>query len=173
MSSTTNALSRQSGVNEVDLKLLQLHVAGVSPEEMSRRLGGTVSPARIILRLRALATSPDWATAQERRQLDILAMREMLGELRTNFRDIDGAKAVLTIIREVMKQEDQLAAATQTDLNTYSANVGRQIGTVVDLALTYMKGALREEVDAAKWDELVVEAMVLAQTEIEKRQVEA
>ncbi|MDF2506234.1 MAG: hypothetical protein K0Q52_93, partial [Microbacterium sp.] len=57
--------------------------------------------------------------------------------------------------------------------NTYNQNVGAVLGRVVDMSLSYMKGALRDQVDPEKWDELTQEALVLAWNEIEKKQVEA
>ncbi|UOE45978.1 hypothetical protein [Agromyces larvae] len=171
--STVTDLQRQSVISEIDRQILQLQVSGVTPEEMSRRLRGTVSPARIILRLHELANSGDYLTALQQKRLDILFIREMLGELRSRYLDVDHAKVILSLIKEVMAQEDKMLATTEHDLNTYNEAIGQQLGRVVDSSLAYMKGALREKVDPELWDSLIVEAMQHAQAEILRHQIEA
>jgi hypothetical protein len=74
-------------------------------------------------------------------------------------------------LKDVLDRLEKRQARITADLNTYNASVGQQLGHVVDLALTYMKGALRESVDAEKWDELVLDAIAVAAHEIEKKQI--
>lgn len=159
-------------LNKLDAKILSM-ADHASPEEISLKLGGTISAAGIAARAKQLLTSRDWLTAAEQDELVTYKMRRILGELETKYLDYDGAKVQLSLLRAIGERLDNRRAATAVDLSTYTENVGRQLGHVVDLALSYMKGALREEVDPTKWDALVDEAMGLAQQEIEKKQIES
>jgi hypothetical protein len=85
-------------------------------------------------------------------------------------KDLDSIKVQASIIKDLLTQLDKRQKANETDLSTYNANVGRQLGHVVDLVLTYMRGAMRDEIDLQKWDDSIEEALVLAQAEIAKRQ---
>lgn len=142
-----------------------------SPEEISEALGHAVSPAAIHRRIRELLAARDWLSEAEQDKLITLKMKRILGELEGRFLDLDNAKVQLQLLRAIGERLDKRREATEVDLNSYSANVGRQLGHVVDLALTYMKGALREEVDSDKWDALVADALSMAWVEIEKKQI--
>lgn len=158
-------------LSELDRKILRLS-DHMSPEQISREIGGVLSPAKCRLRIEVLLDSQDWLTLARQDAVVTWKLRTILGDLESRFADNDSLKIQVSILDKIGKRLSSRRAATVDDLNSYSANVGRQIGHVVDLALTYMKGALREEVDPERWDALVDEALDLAQQEIEKKQIE-
>lgn len=160
----------------IDEALLHGAVAGLSAEQISERIGGILSPARVSLHLRELLSGGIRLEDIEHERAILLLLQAKLVELDNTAWGADSlaaAKVMLTYAREIMGQLQKRKALTDEQLNTYDQNVGRQLGHVVDLALTYMKGALRDQVDPLTWDRTKEEALALAWTEIEKRQVEA
>jgi len=157
----------------VDEQLIAYAVMDLSPEEISGRIGGVLSPARVRLRVNDLLTSGDWLTdAQKERALLSIALRQ-IGDIQqvAGSGDLEASKVLLVYLKDVLDRLEKRQVRITADLNTYNASVGQQLGHVVDLALTYMKGALRESVDAEKWDELVLDAIAVAAHEIEKKQI--
>lgn len=155
----------------IDDALIEAGVLGLSAEETSERIGRVLTPMRVMQRTRELAKSGNWLDEAEKEALLLKILQKRVVELQEE-RELDSIKVQASMVKDLLVQLNKRRAALDTDLNTYSANVGRQLGQVVDLALTYMKGALREEVDPEKWDGLVMEALLVAQREIEKKQVE-
>lgn len=158
-------------LSKLDEKLLLL--AGThSPEEISREIGGVLSPARVAVQIEKLLKSRDWLSLAQQDALITYKLGRILNNLEAQYQDLDAMKAQVQVLRALSDRLDKRNSATQSDLNSYNANVGRQLGHVVDLTLTYMKGALRESVDAEAWDALVSDAMALAWSEIQKKQIE-
>lgn len=160
--------------DSIDDKLILYTVEGDSPERISERLGNVIEPARVRMRVRELLKSEDWLTVAEQEVALLRVLRKNLVKIQDFLSEngVDEAALNLTLsyTKELLARGDKRMSSTQVKLDQYNANVGRTIGHVVDLALTYMKGALRSEVDPAKWDQLVKEALLMAQTEIEKKQ---
>lgn len=154
----------------IDDALLDGAVQNLSPEEVSARLKGALSPARVILRTKELLRDPGYIDEIMRERALLRVLEYRVTELQRSS-DNDSIKLQATLVKELLAQLNRRKSATDDQLNTYNANIGRQIGHVVDLTLTYMKGALREQVDAQAWDTLVLEAMAMAWHEIEKKQV--
>ena len=155
----------------IDDALIEGAVLELSAEEISERIGRALSPARVMQKTRELLKAGDWLDENERERALLRVLQKRIVELQSTT-DLDAIKVQAAMVKDLLVQLNKRRAALEVDLNTYSTNVGRQLGQVVDLALTYMKGALREEVDPEKWDGLVMEALLVAQREIEKKQVE-
>ncbi|GAB2702036.1 hypothetical protein BKA24_001733 [Microbacterium marinum] len=176
----------------LDDTLIELSTAGLSRAEISRRIGGVLTPERVDERLNALLEAPDWLSdaKQERALLQLVRLNLMdlradldgykesvlrgTDELSGPRRDAynDNLKLQLAYIDRIFTRYDKRARATDEDLNTWSVNVGRELGSIVDEALAYMKGALRGEIAATEWDQLKIEAMQHAWSRIEEKQVE-
>lgn len=156
----------------IDDQLIMGAARDLSAEEISREIGGILSPARVMVRTRELLKSGDWLDEKEKEQALLLVLRNRVYELQ-NATDLDSIKVQTVIVKELLTQIDKRAKSNSADLNTYNANVGRQLGHVVDLVLSYMRGAFHAQIDVDAWDERLQEALVIASTEIEKKQVEA
>lgn len=154
--------------NPLDMKLLAM--ADQSPEEISRRLNGVIRPRAVAARLVALTDMPDWLTAQRQDRVLTLRMQAILDQLEARGFDNDNAKTRLAVLKELGNRLDKRAAATNADLNTLYDNQGRIMAQAYDIALSYMKGALRDEIDPDRWDELSAEALKHAQTELTKHE---
>lgn len=159
-------LGKGKSINE---SLIEGAALGLSAEEISERIGRHLSPARVIQKTKELLRGGDWLDLAEKESALLRLLQERVIELQ-RAHDLDSIKIQGGLIKDLLIRLDKRRAAVDSDLNTYNENVGRQLGHVVDLTLTYMKGALRDQVDPAKWDELVADALVMAQVEIEKRQ---
>ncbi len=165
----------------LDDVLIELSAAGRSPLEISQRIGGVLTPEQVAVRVNQVLAAPDWLTeAQQERALlqlvriNLLDLRAKVeGERVTLDQYHDSVKIQLAYVDRIFDRYNRRAAATEEELNTYNANVGRQLGRVVDLVLSYMRGALRDEIDAAEWDRLVHDAMEVARVEIASKQIEA
>jgi len=153
--------------NRVDDKILAM--AGThSPEEISLALGGVVSPAKIAAHTQSLLRSKNWLTATQEDRLITIRLNNMLLDLEERYRnlDLDSVKVRLSILKEIGARLDKRAAATTEDLNKLYGNQGRIMAQAFDLALSYMKGALRDAVDPEKWEELKQEGLRNAQLQL-------
>jgi hypothetical protein len=140
-------------------------------EEMSKELSGVISAREAATHLSELLKAPDWMSAAQEDRLITIRMSTILATLEDRFQDIDNMTLQLKILKELGNRLDKRQAATTVDLNTWSVNTGRELGRIVDLSLSYMRGALREQVDPEKWDELLTEAMSHARVEIAKSEI--
>lgn len=153
----------------IDDQLIMGAARDMSPEDISREIGGILTPARVMVRTRELLKAPDWLTRAQNEQALLLVLRNRVYELQRE-KGLDAIKVQAGIIKDLLGQLDKQYARNEADLTSYSQNVGRQLGHVVDLVLTYMRGAMRDEIDLQKWDESIEEALVIAQSEIAKKQ---
>lgn len=156
----------------IDDQLIMGAANGLSPDDISRSIGGILTPARVMVRTRELLKAGDWLEDKEQEQALLIVLRNRVAELQ-NAKDLDSIKVQTGIIKELLAQIEKRSKSNAADLNTYNANVGRQLGHVVDLVLTYMRGALRESINLDQWDDAIQEALVVAAAEIEKKQVSA
>lgn len=156
----------------IDDQLIMGAARDLSAEEMSREIGGILSPARVMVRTRELLRSGNWLEEKEKEQALLLVLRNRVYELQTA-KDLDSIKVQASIIKELLGQLDKRSKSNEHDLTTYSRNVGAVLGRVVDETLAYMKGAFRDQIDHQKWDEAIKEALLMASMRIEEKQVEA
>lgn len=147
-----------------------------SAEEISRELGGVITPTRVAARIKELLESRDWLTEAQQDTLVVMKMRKALTKLERNsegYLTEDSAKVQLSFLKAIGERLDKRRAATEIDLNTYHVNVGREMARVYDLALAYMKGALRSAIDPEVWDETSRDALQHARVELAKRAVDS
>lgn len=157
----------------IDDSLLEGAVMGLSAEEISERIAGALTPARVMVRLRQMFTGGTRLDDAERELAILRLLEKNLVDLNRMMLDKDIATVQLQYAKELMNRLAARRKLAEEDINSHNAAIGRELGHVVDLVLVFMKGALREKVDPQKWDELVLDAMAMAQLEIEKHQVEA
>lgn len=148
-----------------------------SPEEISRRLGGVITPERVAAQKETLLASKKWLTATQEEDLVIHRMRAIVAKFEEHFfaesfPNPDIAMVQLRFLKEIGNRLDKRRAATQVDLETYDMNVAREMSRAYDIALGYMKGALRDEIDPDTWDTLASEALAHAGREVTKKAIE-
>lgn len=143
----------------------------MSPEELSRSIEGLMTPVQVAAHVKKLLAEKDWLTAAEQDNLITLKLQAILSTLEQKFQDNENLDLQLKFLKEIGNRLDKRRAATQIDLTTYHANVGREMGRIYDLALAHMRGALSHAVDADEWDEAAVDALEFAQTEAMKKAI--
>lgn len=158
--------------NELDAKILRLAGNYRSFADISEEIGGVLSPLEVGSRLDEILTNPDWLTDIKEERILRWKMAKLLETLEDRYQDLDTIRVQLQILKSLGDRFDKRREASAQDVSTYNTNVGKQLGHVVDLALSYMKGALREQIDAEAWDALVIDAMAMARKEIQKKQID-
>lgn len=128
--------------NDLDTKMLSL-ADHMSPEAISRELGGVISPARVAVRVKELLTSSNWLTDYEQEQLVIDKMRKILRKLDERYLDLDNAKVQLQLLRAVAERLDKRRSATQDELNSLHANHAQLLYECLQILIE--KAALDEE----------------------------
>ena len=162
-----NEVSMRSA-NAVDSKILQ-YAGSHSPEEISYMLRPLIiSPERIMARTQELLKSKNWLDLAQNQQRLHLVLQDMLSKIQSQFLDKDNAKIILGTVKELFSQTERMGRATEDDLNKLYGNQGLIMARVVDTALSYMRGAFREEIDPERWDAALAEALTIAQAEIAK-----
>lgn len=141
-----------------------------SAEDISELIGGQLTPTEVAERAKELLKSPDWLTEADLQRLVDLKLRRILSELEVQFLSLDNAKVQLALLKEIGARLDRRMAARDDELDKWSGNMGRLLLRSVDLALGYMRGALRDEVDAGRWDELLKEGLAFAKVEIDRHE---
>lgn len=158
-------------LSHIDQAILR-YADSESPEEIANRLGGVVTPERIMAIKEELLKSKKWLTLAQKEEIVLLKMNAILAKLEGQYLDLDNAKVQLSILKEIGNRLDKRLSATQVDLETYDMNVARAMSRAFDVALGYMKGALRGEINEDLWDEVAKDALAHAGREAAKDAIE-
>lgn len=161
--------------SDLDVQILKL-ADHSTPEQIAATLGGVLTPARVRLRLSEMLESNNWPSDAQREQLTLWKMNRLLSRIENMIGadfDLNNLKLQLATLKEIGNRLDKRRAATEVDLNTYHRNVAMEMVRVYDIALAYIKGALREQVDPAKWDEAARDALLHAREEVMKKAIES
>lgn len=164
-------MSSEVVLSKIDQTILR-YCDSESAEEISRRLGGVVTPERVAALKEQLLGSKNWVTAAQQDELVLYRLRNILAQLEERYLDLDSAMVQLRLLKEIGNRLDKRREATQIDLETYDANVAREMTRAYDIALGYMKGALRGEIDPDIWDEVARDALAHAGREVAKKVIE-
>lgn len=163
----------QEGLGRVDREILRGAKSGKSFKEISAMTGNVVSAVDVGNRLMDILEARNPLTEAQREMLlldDMHALREVLVERAVEFKDLSAAPALSRVLRDIGTRIDKRSAATKMDLNTLYGNMGQLMAHAYDIALSYMKGALRSEIDPEVWDALQKEALQHARTELAKHE---
>lgn len=132
-----------------------------------------MTPVQVAAHVKRLLADKDWLSEAEQDNLITLKLQGILTKLEAKLEDYDNLGLQLKLLKEIGNRLDKRRSATQVDLTTYHANVGREMGRIFDLALSHMKGALSHAVDPDEWDDAAAAALQHAQTEAMKKAVGA
>lgn len=157
-------------LSKIDQTILR-YCDSESFEEISHRLGGVITPERVAAQKTKLLATRGLVDAAEQEELVLYRLRRILAQFEQQTLDNDNAMVQLRYLKEIGNRLDKRREATQVDLETYDLNVAREMVRVYDIALGYMKGALRGEVDPDAWDELAREALAHAGREVTQKAV--
>ena len=161
--------------NGLDEKLLRW-ADHMSPEQISEKLGGTLSPAKVRLRIEELVGTTFWLDDAKREQITLWKMHRLLERIENMIGaefDLDNMKLQLATLKEIGNRLDKRRAALDVDLERYDRNVALEMVRVFDLSMAYLKGALRGDIDPDHWDQAVRDALMHAQAEVMKKAIDA
>lgn len=108
-------------IGDLDERILRL-ADHMSPEEISRDIGGVLSPARVHNRIKDILKRRNWLDAIEQEELILWKMRRILGELEQRYLDNDNAKIQLTYLKSIKEMLAERRAATADEKNMLYAN---------------------------------------------------
>lgn len=143
-------------LSALDEKLLRLADHN-SPDEISRHLGGAISPARAAARIKELLKTRDWLSAAEQDEIVTWKMRQLLGSLEEAYfkGDLASAKIQLDFLKAIGDRLDKRRAATEDEKNALYMNqatiVFQAIKAMIDVAKldSEARAALREALPEA------------------------
>ena len=141
-----------------------------SPDEISVRLGGVITPERVAALGKKLLADATWLTQAEQEELVIRRMRKIVAKMESGYQDLDTQKAQIQALGEIAKRLDKRREVTQVDLNRLYGNQAQIMLRAVDLATGYLRGAFRDQIDQEDWDAAIREGMALAAAELEKHE---
>ena len=162
-----------SELSRIDQEILR-YAASRSPEEISEKFNGAIEPARVSALTKELLGRRDWLTMAEREMLLIVRLENVLTNLEAaqSANDYNNMGLQLGFLKELGHRLDKRRAATTVDLETYDMNVAREMVRAYEIALSYIKNALRSEIDEERWDEVARDALAHAGREVAKKAVE-
>ena len=162
-------MSEIEELSQID-KVILRYADSQSPDEISQRLGGVITPERVAARGKQLLADANWLTQVEQEELIIRRMRKIVSDMEGSYQDLDTQKAQIQALGEIAKRLDKRRDATQVDLEALYGNQAQIMLRAVDLATGYLRGAFREQIDQQAWDEAIQEGMALAAAELQKHE---
>ena len=123
-----------------------------SAEEISKMLGGMISPMQVAERRNFLLTSRNPLTDAQQETLVLYKMRSLLAEMEGKYLDMDNAKFQLQALKTLGDQYDKRKAATDDQLSRLYANQAQIMFDAIRMALTAVVKELKaddEEASAA------------------------
>ncbi|ALJ19502.1 hypothetical protein [Microbacterium sp. No. 7] len=154
-------------------RAIDLYIGLYSPVDISREQFGGSVPASVIRERAEKVLSVDWLTAAQQEELVLRKLRNITSRLELElanqgFLNLDNISAQLATLREQGRRLDARRAAAKVDVERYSANVAHEMVRAYDIALSYLRGALREQISDEHWAELTTEALLHAEREVMK-----
>ena len=149
------------------------YAASHSPAEISRLLGGVVTPEEVASRTVRLLHDRDWLSLAQKRQLAYIEMQEIVASFRDWARDgsKDAAEIVLRGTQQIMKFLDKDQASLSEMQVTITAAYAARMGEAISLALDALLSLLRTkglEISDEEMVEALKVVMPIAFNEIDK-----
>mgnify|MGYP003135693562 CR=1 FL=1 len=107
-----------------------------SPEEISRDLGGLVSPARVASHVKGLLKNRDWLEEAEQDQIVTWKMRRLLRKLEEQYTDLNNVKVQLQLLKAIGERLDRRAALTEEQKSQLYANQAQIMFDAIRLAFS-------------------------------------
>ena len=130
-----------SAISAFDARLLNGASRGMSPNELSRSIGGTLSPAECAVRVREMLADKNFWTDPERKQLLLHRVHKAvddLFEIAENSKDAQDYSAVIRALDLLRKTLADTDGATEAELMTL---VRLQAGAMIEYVETIMARA--------------------------------
>lgn len=159
-------------LSEIDQALIR-YADNMSPQAISFKIEGALSPEQVMSRIAQLTNTADWLTAAQQDQIVTLKMRQIIVELEEMPRNTRNAEVIINALDRLGNRLDKRRETIEEDLSTLYAFQGRAMLDSIEKALAYIRSALSlDEKSQAEWDGALETAMHFAQMELAKHDPE-
>lgn len=160
-------------LSEVDQVLIR-YGDTLSPNALSYKLKGILTPEQCAARLAVLLDAPDRLTALQQDQLVTLKMRQIVVELEELPRTTRNAEVILVGLEKVGNRLAQRQESTERELSQLYAFQGTVLLDAINVALAHMRGAVTQgnPLAEAQWDNALESALRFAQIELSKHEAD-
>lgn len=161
-----------SKLSEID-EILIRYADSESPNAISFRIDGILTPEQVQARIVQLLDSPDWLTQVQQQSLVTLKMRQLVARFEDLPLTARNGEVMLRGLESIGARLDNVVQATEKDLHTFYAFQGAAFLDAVLVALNHMRSTVLPEADTdlkevLKWDDQIETALRLAQIEMKQ-----
>ena len=160
-------------LSEVDQVLVR-YADTLSPQAISFKIGGILTPEQVMSRIAQLLETTDWLTAAQQDALVTMKMRQLIVELEEMKLSPRVAEIMIRALESLGARLEKRQVATEKDLSTLYAFQGVVMLDAITIAMNHMKTSITKgnKADEEEWDEALVAAMRFAQMELAKHEHE-
>lgn len=161
-------------LSDVDQVLVR-YADTLTPQAISFKLDGLLTPEQVMARITQLVDTPDWLSGAQQDNLVTMKMRQLIVELEEMPRTVRNAEVLIRALESLGNRLDKRVAATQKDLSQLYAFQGTVMLEAINTAMTHMKARLTgaSGLSEEEWDSALESALRHAQMEIGKHEQEA
>lgn len=148
----------------------------LSPEQLSFKVEGSLTPEQCATRLTHLLSSPDWLTSAYQDQMVTMKMRLAIINLEEMPKTARTAEVLISALEKLGNRLDKRVEATEKDLSQLYAFQGAVLLDAVNATLAHMREELTGEKDGKikipekAWDKALENGLRFAQMEISRHE---
>lgn len=139
---------RTKGLSAFDERLLNGAARGLSPNELSRAIGNTLSPAECAVRVREMLADKNFWTDPERKQLLLHRVQQVaddLMDIASNSKDSQDYSALIRALDLVRKVVSEMEGATEAEMTALVRLQASAMIEFIEKAMERAKEILHEE----------------------------
>lgn len=161
-------------LSEVDQVLVR-YADTLSPQAISFKINGLLTPEQVMARITQLVDTPDWLSGAQQDNLVTMKMRQLIVELEEMPRTVRNAEVLIRALESLGNRLDKRVEATQRDLSQLYAFQGTVMLEAISTAMNHMKARLTggDKLSIEEWDSALESALRHAQMEISKHEQES
>jgi hypothetical protein len=154
-------------LSDIDQALIR-YADTLSPNAISMKIGGLLTPEQVAARIAVLLDTPDRLTQLQQDQLVTLKMRQIVTNLDELTLTTRNAEVMLNGLEKIGARLDRRVESTQKELSTLYAFQGNVLLDAVQIAMAHMRGALTHgnKLAEEEWDNALESAIRFAQIEL-------
>jgi len=159
-------------LSEVDQVLVR-YADTLSPQAISFKIGGILTPEQVMSRIAQLLETTDWLTAAQQDALVTMKMRQLIVELEEMKLSPRVAEIMIRALESLGARLEKRQVATEKDLSTLYAFQGVVMLDAITIAMNHMKAKLTkgDPVEEQEWDDAMVDGIRFAQMELAKHEM--
>jgi len=160
-------------LSEVDQVLIR-YADTLSPQAISFKIDGILTPEQIMNRIQQLLDTPDWLTAAQQDNLVTMKMRQLIVDLEEMNLNPRVAEILIRALESLGNRLDKRQEATEKDLSTLYSFQGTVMLDAIKIAITHMRGRLTgaDKLSEEEWDSALESSLRFSQMELSKYEQE-